>query len=126
MPDTLLPAQRRPIFKEVLAIDMRRSNPEVFRLSIDCLLLEGLDVSFAINIIIHPVGIDLRVRDLQYKGDVMHGYKIVSYKVHGFYERTQAVDSYFVSQNNCVIFYRFNVESCAHVWSIVKPPSHFL
>ncbi|AOY42833.1 hypothetical protein AOT82_454 [Psychrobacter sp. AntiMn-1] len=56
----------------------------------------------------------------------MHGYKIVSYKVHGFYERTQAVDSYFVSQNNCVIFYRFNVESCAHVWSIVKPLSHFL
>ncbi|BBI67741.1 hypothetical protein PKHYL_19320 [Psychrobacter sp. KH172YL61] len=55
----------------------------------------------------------------------MHGYKIVSYKVHGFYERTQAVDSYFVSQNNCVIFYRFNVESCAHVWSIIKPPSHF-
>ena len=61
MPDTLLPAQRRPIFKEVLAIDIRRSKPEVFRLSIDCLLLEGLEVSFAINIIIHPVGIDLRV-----------------------------------------------------------------
>ena len=49
----------------------------------------------------------------------MHGYKIVSYKVHGFYERTQAVDSYFVSQNNCVIFCRFNVENCAHVWSII-------
>ena len=70
------------MFKEVLAIDIRRSNPEVFKLSIDCLLLEGLDVSFAINIIIHPVGIDLWVRNLQYKGDTMHRGKIVSYKAY--------------------------------------------
>ena len=47
-------------------MDIRRSKPEVFKLSIDCLLLdglllEGLEVSFAINIIIHPVAIDLRV-----------------------------------------------------------------
>ncbi|BFM03076.1 hypothetical protein Psyaliredsea_17230 [Psychrobacter alimentarius] len=61
-----------------MAIDIRRSNPEVFKLSIDCLLLKGLDVSFDINIIIHPVAIDVRVRNLQYKGDVMHRYEIVS------------------------------------------------
>ena len=41
-------------------MDIRRSKPEVFKLSIDCLLLDGLEVSFAINIIIHPVAIDLR------------------------------------------------------------------
>ena len=89
---------RRPIFKEVFAIDIRRSNPEVFRLSIDCLLLKGLDVSFAISIIIHPIGIDLWVRNLQYKGDVMHRYKIVSYKARWFYEPELAIDGYFVSQ----------------------------
>lgn len=99
MPDTLLPAQRRPIFKEVLAIDIRLSNPEVFKLSMDCLVLEGLDVSFAINIIIHPVGIDLWVQNLQYKGDAMYGYKIVSYKAHLVDEPKLANSSYFVSRS---------------------------